>query len=183
MPCSWQGALVREMEAAVAAAAPLLRECGFRKQRHRFNAETEPDLTQVLTFQMGAHQPPGTEIPGLRENLYGAFTINLGLSSTRSVRCRCGCRDRRSCARKTCRRRARERDPKSFGDGDCHRTVRLRQLIYNWPPMCKLLRLMVAPGEGGAPFWVRRLPIELGPVSAAPALGADVLGRRLRVCP
>ena len=34
--------------------------------------------------------------------------------------------------------------PKSFGDGDCQRTVRLRQLIYSSPPMCRLLRLMAA---------------------------------------
>jgi Domain of unknown function (DUF4304) len=70
----------RKMDAAVRAAAPLLRERGFKKQRHVFNAEPEPGLTQVLTFQMGAHQPPGSgEVPGLRENLYGRFTINLGL--------------------------------------------------------------------------------------------------------
>ena len=31
-------------------------------------------------FQMGAFDPPGTTyIPGLRENLYGLFTINLGV--------------------------------------------------------------------------------------------------------
>jgi Domain of unknown function (DUF4304) len=72
--------LAEKMAGAVQAVAPLLREAGFRKQRHAFNREAEPGLTQVLTFQMGAHQPPGThEIEGLRENLYGAFTINLGL--------------------------------------------------------------------------------------------------------
>lgn len=65
---------------AVRAVAPLLRERGFKKQRNAFNRESEPGLVQVITFQMGAHQPPGTvEIPGLRESLYGAFTINLGL--------------------------------------------------------------------------------------------------------
>jgi Domain of unknown function (DUF4304) len=70
----------RKMDAAVRKVGPLLHERGFKKQRHVFNAEPEAGLTQVLTFQMGAHQPPGTtEVPGLRETLYGRFTINLGL--------------------------------------------------------------------------------------------------------
>jgi hypothetical protein len=68
------------MQAVVDSVAPLLRERGFRKQRHAFARETEPGLVQALDFQMGAHDPPGTvEIPGLRENVYGLFTINLGL--------------------------------------------------------------------------------------------------------
>ena len=34
----------------------------------------------VIDFQMGRFDPPGTTfIPGLRENLYGLFTINLGV--------------------------------------------------------------------------------------------------------
>jgi hypothetical protein len=112
-------AYARKMEAAVVAVFSLIREHGFKKQRHRFNAEPEPGMTQVLTFQMGAHRPPGTtEIPGLREDLYGAFTINLGLhfeevrelpkrspvrrsSASKACPCRRRARDRRSSVRAT----------------------------------------------------------------------------------
>jgi hypothetical protein len=69
-----------KMAEAVRAVAPTLRQQGFKKQRNVFNRDVEPGMTQVLGFQMGAHQPPGAyEIPGLRENLYGAFTVNLGI--------------------------------------------------------------------------------------------------------
>jgi Domain of unknown function (DUF4304) len=123
-------AYARKMDAAVAAVSSLLRGHGFKKQRHRFNAEPEPGMTQVLTFQMGAHQPPGTtEIPGLRENLYGAFTINLGLhfEEVRDL-------PTRSPAAAFLRERGlpvpppRPR-PKGLGEGDCHVTVRLGELI------------------------------------------------------
>ena len=68
------------MKEVVGRVAPLLRDRGFRKSRHTFNREPEPGLVQVLGFQMGQHHPPGTvELPVLRPNLYGAFTINLGL--------------------------------------------------------------------------------------------------------
>jgi hypothetical protein len=68
------------MKEVVSRVAPLLRGRGFRKSRHTFNREPEPGLVQVLGFQMGQHHPPGTvELPDVRPNLYGAFTINLGL--------------------------------------------------------------------------------------------------------
>jgi Domain of unknown function (DUF4304) len=120
----------RKMDTAVAAVSPLLRKHGFKKQRHRFNAESEPGMTQVLTFQMGAHQPPGTtEIPGLRENLYGAFAINVGLhfEEVREL-------PKRSPGAAFLREQGlpvpppRPR-PKVLGEGDCHVTVRLGELI------------------------------------------------------
>lgn len=123
-------AYARKMDAVVAAVSPLLREHGFKKQRHRFNVEPEPGMTQVLTFQMGAHQPPGTiEIPGLRENLYGAFTINLGLhfEEVREL-------PKHSPAVAFLREQGlpvpppRPR-PKILGEGDCHVMVRLGELI------------------------------------------------------
>jgi hypothetical protein len=41
---------------------------------------TTGDLTQVVQLQMARFDPPGTTyIPGLRENLYGKFTINVGV--------------------------------------------------------------------------------------------------------
>jgi hypothetical protein len=122
------GAYASKMDSAVAFVARLLRERGFRRQRHVFNAEAEPGLTQVLTFQMGAHPPPGTSgVPGLRENLYGAFTINLGLhfDEVRDVPLRT---PRPAFLREVDLPPARPR-PKFLRDGDCHVTTRLGQLI------------------------------------------------------
>ena len=70
-----------EMAAIVAVAAPILKEAGFRKRRHTFNRSSGDDrMVHVLNFQMGAYDPSGTaEIPGLRPNLYGRFTINLAV--------------------------------------------------------------------------------------------------------
>jgi hypothetical protein len=68
------------MKEVVAAVAPALKEAGFRKRRHGFNRTTGDEVTHVVHFQMGPFDPPGTvEIPGLRENLHGRFTINLGV--------------------------------------------------------------------------------------------------------
>jgi hypothetical protein len=59
---------------------PLLRECGFRKSNRTYNRTTADGLTHVIDFQMGKFDPPGTTyIPGLRENLYGLFSVNLGV--------------------------------------------------------------------------------------------------------
>jgi hypothetical protein len=120
----------KKMDTAVRAIAPVLRERGFRKQRHAFNREGEEGLVQVVTFQMGAHQPPRTrEIAGLRENLYGFFTINLGLhlDEVREVD------ERRPKPRPSF---LREEDvppprprPTFFREGDCHVVVRLGSLL------------------------------------------------------
>lgn len=62
------------------ALRPSLMEKGFRVRGRTFNRATEDGLTQVVNLQMGTSGPPGTTyIPGLRENLYGLFTINLGV--------------------------------------------------------------------------------------------------------
>lgn len=59
---------------------PLLRERGFRVRGRTFNRLTDDGLTQVVNLQMGPSDPPGTTyVPGLRENLHGLFTINLGV--------------------------------------------------------------------------------------------------------
>jgi hypothetical protein len=68
------------MAGAVRDSAPLMKADGFRKQRHSFNRAVDDGIVHHLSFQMGAFDPPGTvEIPGLRPNLYGKFTINLGV--------------------------------------------------------------------------------------------------------
>ncbi len=59
---------------------PLMKARGFKVHGRTFNRLTEDGLTQVVNIQMGASDPPGTTyIPGLRENLHGLFTINLGI--------------------------------------------------------------------------------------------------------
>ncbi len=63
-----------------AALRPLLKARGFKARGRTFNRLTEDGLTQVVSIQMGAADPPGaTVIPGLRENLHGLFTVNLGV--------------------------------------------------------------------------------------------------------
>ncbi|MFN2547489.1 MAG: DUF4304 domain-containing protein [Myxococcales bacterium] len=57
-----------------------LKAVGFKKKGRTFNRSTEDGVVQVINIQMGSYDPPGTTyIPGLRENLYGWFTINLGV--------------------------------------------------------------------------------------------------------
>ena len=57
-----------------------LKPIGFKKKGRTFNRETEKDIFRVINFQSGQY-PIGQnyEVPGLRENLYGKFTINLGV--------------------------------------------------------------------------------------------------------
>lgn len=62
------------------ALRPYFKAQGFRVRGRTFNRTTEDQLTQVVNVQMGASDPPGTTyIPGLRENLHGLFTVNLGV--------------------------------------------------------------------------------------------------------
>ena len=68
------------MAAVVTHCAPILKSSGFRKRRHSFNRALPSDLVHVVDFQMGPFDPPGTEyVPPFRVNLYGRFTINLGV--------------------------------------------------------------------------------------------------------
>jgi hypothetical protein len=74
-------AAAQAMNGLVAAIHPGLKDLRYRKRRNTFNRVIHPDgLVHVINFQMGPFDPPGTaEIPGLRPNLYGRFTINLGV--------------------------------------------------------------------------------------------------------
>src|SRR5262249_2342361 len=59
-----------------------LKARGFKSRGRTFNRVTGDGLTQVVSIQMGASDPPGTAyIPGLRENLHGLFTVR-GFRST-----------------------------------------------------------------------------------------------------
>lgn len=57
-----------------------LKPLGFKKRGRTFNRETENGIWQVINFQSGQF-PVGEnyEIPGIRESLYGKFTINMGV--------------------------------------------------------------------------------------------------------
>jgi hypothetical protein len=77
MARSSQVGKVDEVQAALHAK---LKGLGFKKKGRTFNRTTDGGLVQVINVQMGSHDPPGTTyIPGLRENLYGWFTVNLGV--------------------------------------------------------------------------------------------------------
>jgi len=72
--------LVSAMDELQQRLNPLLRQFGFSKQCRTHSRMTSEGLTQVVGFQMGSFDPPGaTYIPGLRENLYGRFAVNLGI--------------------------------------------------------------------------------------------------------
>jgi hypothetical protein len=59
---------------------PALKERGFSVRGRTFNRTTSDGLTQVINLQTGSSDPPGTTyIPGLRVNVYGLFTVNLGV--------------------------------------------------------------------------------------------------------
>src|SRR5262249_41248071 len=70
------------LTAVVKSVAPLLKEAGFKRKRHSFNREVEPGLIHVVRFQAGQFPIGDYEVPGmpwLRQNLWGKFTVNLGV--------------------------------------------------------------------------------------------------------
>jgi hypothetical protein len=57
-----------------------LKHIGFKVRGRTFNRTTDDGMTQVVNFQMGPSDPPGTTyVPGLQTNLYGWFNVNLGI--------------------------------------------------------------------------------------------------------
>lgn len=69
-----------EMDRLQANLRPFLKEHGFRMQARTANRVTSDGLTHVINFQMGRFDPPGTSyIPWFRRNLYGKFTVNIGV--------------------------------------------------------------------------------------------------------
>jgi hypothetical protein len=72
--------LARTLDELQAKLRPALKEGGFRARGRAFNSLTSDGLTEVVQLQMGRFDPPRTiPIPGLRENRYGKFTVNLGV--------------------------------------------------------------------------------------------------------
>jgi Domain of unknown function (DUF4304) len=98
-----------QMKSIVTDLGPFLKRTGFRKRGHSFNHMTEGGLTHVVDFQMGTYMPPGTgEFPPIRVNLYGKFTVNLGVFVPSLAR-----------------RLNRPDKPKWVNDYDCHLRERL----------------------------------------------------------
>ncbi|WP_445372303.1 DUF4304 domain-containing protein [Methylomonas sp. HW2-6] len=72
--------VVIEVDAIQSSIRNSLKEFGFKVRGRTFNRQTPDGLTQVINFQMGQSEPPGSVfIPGLKENFYGLFTVNLGV--------------------------------------------------------------------------------------------------------
>jgi Domain of unknown function (DUF4304) len=72
--------LAKSLDDLQAKLRPTLKQCGFRARGRTFNRTTSDGLTEVVGIQMGSFDPPGTTyVPGLRENRYGKFTVNLGV--------------------------------------------------------------------------------------------------------
>ncbi len=67
------------LDAVQGAVQPIFRQHGFRKRGRNYNRTCNDGIVQVVNFQMGQYPLGQKEIPGLRENLYGWFTVNLGV--------------------------------------------------------------------------------------------------------
>lgn len=57
-----------------------IKPLGFKKTGRTFNRRLDDGIIQVINFQSGQYPvAEHYEIPGLRENLYGRFVVNLGV--------------------------------------------------------------------------------------------------------
>jgi hypothetical protein len=71
---------VQAMDEMQASVRPFLKELGFRARARAFNRTTSDGITHVIEFQVGRFDPPGTQYyAGIRQNLYGRFTVNVGV--------------------------------------------------------------------------------------------------------
>jgi hypothetical protein len=70
---------IQAMDELQATLRPFLKELGFRARSRALNRPTSDGLTQVIEFQLGRFDPPGTNIVGFHQNLYGKFTVNVGV--------------------------------------------------------------------------------------------------------
>jgi hypothetical protein len=69
-----------QMARIVAELAPLLKVADFKKRRHAFNRTASDGLVHVVNCWMAPKEPPAwTEVPGLRERLYGSFRLDFGV--------------------------------------------------------------------------------------------------------
>ncbi len=70
----------KKMDSVISCVSPLLRELKYKKRGHTYNRTIQPGLIHVINFQMGKYEGENyQEIPPYRVNLYGKFTINIGV--------------------------------------------------------------------------------------------------------
>jgi len=71
---------VKKLDAVQADVHTFLGPLDFYKKGRTHNRQTSDGIRHAINFQMGQY-PIGEQyvIPGLRENLYGFFTVNLGV--------------------------------------------------------------------------------------------------------
>ena len=56
-----------------------LKEIGYRKQGRTYNNALDSSLVHVINFQMGQYPVGNQEETPFRKNLYGYFSVNLGV--------------------------------------------------------------------------------------------------------
>jgi hypothetical protein len=72
--------VVEAMDEPQASIRPFLKELGFRTRARSFNRTTSDAITHVIEFQVARFDPPGTQYyDEIRQNLYGSFTVNIGV--------------------------------------------------------------------------------------------------------
>ena len=57
----------------------LFKSNSFKKKGRTYNKTLEDNIVHVINFQSGEYPISNYVIPGIRENLYGKFTVNLGV--------------------------------------------------------------------------------------------------------
>jgi hypothetical protein len=71
--------IVAGLDEILKPIAAVLKQKGFQKSGRTFNRLRDDGMVHVISFQMGQFPIGNYVIPGLRENLYGKFTVNLGV--------------------------------------------------------------------------------------------------------
>ena len=71
---------VQRLDQVQKEVAAFLKPLGFKKTGRSLNRLAAEGMVQVVGFQMGQYPIGDYVIPGLRENLYGKFTVNIGVS-------------------------------------------------------------------------------------------------------
>jgi hypothetical protein len=72
--------VVEKMDSIQKQVGHFLKLKGFKKVGRSFNRSAMDGIVHVVGFQMGEYPIGNYVVPGLRENLYGKFTVNLGVS-------------------------------------------------------------------------------------------------------
>ena len=75
-----KSAFVTSVDAVQDELGSFFRDAGFRRKGRLYNRITDDGLIHTVYFQLGPFDPPGTTyVPGLTRNLYGFFTVDIGV--------------------------------------------------------------------------------------------------------